>query len=138
MPGIIPNLPGIMVGVGQNFPMSACEPTVQCSGKRRSFTQQCMDKRPSFSQQCRDNAPSFIQQCMDKQRSFSHTMLTKRPSFSRVYVFVVLSVPRLNGLFTSYTRLPRTCLFMKHQNMIPPNILHVQIFLTNIAQVTIS
>ena len=43
-----------------------------------------------------------------------------------------------NGLFTSYTRLPRTCLFMKHQNMIPSNILHVQIFLTNIAQVTIS
>ena len=30
MAGIIPNLPGIMVGVGQNFPMSACEPTVEC------------------------------------------------------------------------------------------------------------
>ena len=45
--------------------------------------------------QCRGNAPSFIQQCMDKRRSFSHTMLTKQPLFSRVYVFVVLSVPRL-------------------------------------------
>ena len=32
---------------------------------------------------------------MDKRPSFSHTMLDKRPSFSRVYVFVVLSVPRL-------------------------------------------
>ena len=32
MAGIIPNLAGIMVGVGQNFPMSACEPTVHCRG----------------------------------------------------------------------------------------------------------
>ena len=30
MAAIIPNLAAIMVGVGQNFPMSACEPTVQC------------------------------------------------------------------------------------------------------------
>ena len=33
MAGIIPNLAGIMVGVGQNFPMSACEPTVHCTLK---------------------------------------------------------------------------------------------------------
>ena len=30
---------------------------------------------------------------------FTPTMLTKRPSFSRVYVFVLLSVPRLLWLF---------------------------------------
>ena len=31
MAAIIPNLAAIMVGVGQNFPMSACEPTVHCT-----------------------------------------------------------------------------------------------------------
>ena len=46
---------------------------MQCNSKRRSFTQHCSGKRPSFAT----------------------TLLSKLPSFTRVYVFVVLSVPRL-------------------------------------------
>ena len=51
------------------------------------------------------------------QNSKSENVLSKRRPFRRIL---------------SYTRLPRTCLFMKHQNMIPSNILHVKKFLTNI------
>ena len=56
---------------------------MQCNGKRRSFTQHYSGKVPSFAS----------------------TLLSKLPSFTRVYVFVVLSVPRReigNGVVFSF------------------------------------
>merc|ERR1711994_133633 len=73
------------------------------------------------------------------QKNFACNLLKSFPVCINFFNFSEISFKtNSNGLFTSYTRLPQTCLFMKHQNMIPSNILHVQIFLTNIAQVTIS